>query len=150
MALLFLAFSFTIQYPQGVSQVDMTFTESANEFAYNGTSFDKYLKEKIIPAYGKEYVLNTMINRSAETKMVEGVNLCMSPLGQAFGGTSCDFSLPFLYEACQALPEATYICASPAVGNHLASRNITEGQTDKMAWLFLANKETLTGSNSTN
>jgi len=115
----------------------------ANEFAYNGTSFDKFLKEKLILTYGKDYILNNAMNRSAEAGMIEAVNNCMSPLGQAFGGTLCDFGLSTVYEICQALPEATFICASPDIGNHLANRNITEGQTDKIAWLFIGSRETL-------
>jgi hypothetical protein len=110
----------------------------ANEFAYNGTSFDGYLKEKAIPEYGKDYLLSTVFNQSVESEMMKAVTICMSPLGQAIAETICDFAVSGAYEVCQALPEAMFICASPDIGTQLANRNITEGQTDKMAWLFFS------------
>jgi hypothetical protein len=133
------------QYPQVLAQMNITGSEIASEFAYNGTSFDTYLKEKIIPMYERDYLLKNIINRSAESGMVDAVNKCISPLGQAFAPIQCDFGLSAIYEVCQALPEATFICESPSIGNHLANRNITEGQTDKMAWLFFGNMGVLSG-----
>lgn len=108
----------------------------AGEFAYNGTSFDGYLKEKAIPKYGKDYLLSTIFNRSAEDEMTKFVTICMTPFGESIAGTLCNFSLSAAYEVCQALPEAMFICATPDIGNHLANQNITDGQTDKMAWLY--------------
>jgi hypothetical protein len=64
----------------------------------------------------------------------------MTPVGKAFAPFQCDFGLAAVYEVCQALPEASFICLSPTIGNWRAQTSQTD-KTDKMAWSYFGNLE---------
>ena len=113
------------------------------QFANNGTSFDGYFKQQLstMNTTGK-LALEAAIEKisSNQSALTTGANACMSPLGQIFGGFICDYGLSLVYELCQAFPNLNQliVCASPTIANHLAERNIPDGQTDRLAWLFFS------------
>ena len=76
-----------------------------------------------------------------ESAVVRGVNMCMSSIMRALvGALNCDYALSFAYETCQVIPEEIpSICIPPALKNYLKNENITDGQTDKLAWFYLIN-----------
>ena len=67
--------------------------------------------------------------------------MCMSSLSRGLmGSLNCDYMLAMAYESCQAAPERIpEICISPALKDYLKNENITDGQTDKLVWLYLIN-----------
>ena len=99
----------------------------------NGTSYDKYFK--------KSLELNQTRQPLNESAVSDGVNMCMSSIGRALiGALNCDYNLSLAYEACQAIPERIpSICIPSALKNYLKRENISDGQTDKLAWLYLIN-----------
>jgi len=111
------------------------------EFANNGTSFDGYFKQHInsLNEMGK-LALETAMQKisSNQSDLTKGVNVCISPLGQMFGAFICDYGLSLVYEFCQTVPNPNQliVCASPTIANYLSERNIPDGQTDRLAWLF--------------
>jgi hypothetical protein len=80
-------------------------------------------------------------NQSALTK---GATVCMSPLGAFI----CDYTLSLMYEFCQIIPNPNQfiVCASPTIANYLAEKNIPDGQTDRLAWLFPTDMDELTAN----
>jgi plastocyanin len=115
--------------------------EDLLQFANNGTSFDDYFKQRInsLNKTGK-LTLDAAVEKisSNQSALTKGANVCMSPLGQMFGAFICDYTLSLVYEFCQTIPNPNQfiVCASPTIANYLAERNIPDGQTDRLAWLF--------------
>ena len=115
--------------------------EDLLQFANKGTSFDGYFKQRIntLNKTGDLTLEAAMEEISSnQSALTKGANVCMSPLGQMFGAFICDYTLSLMYEFCQTIPNPNQfiVCASPTIANYLAERNIRDGQTDRLAWLF--------------
>jgi hypothetical protein len=75
--------------------------EDILQFASNGTSFDGYFKQRIHDLDGKgELILDSALKKMAsnQSAITNGVNACMSPLGQMFGAFIRDYTLSLMYE----------------------------------------------------
>src|SRR5690242_20317728 len=98
------------------------------QLAANGTSVDQFLK-------------------MTRDEAIHLANYCTSspPPDKT---TFCDFAVATVFELCQAVPDQLYICASPAISSYLSSRNISDGQTDKMAWMFVLHYKEILNSAS--
>jgi hypothetical protein len=133
------------------NQIQPLSDQQIQQFISNGTSFDGFIKKKAVEfnTTGSIHLKATTSNKTSESELLNAVNMCMSLLGQAFAAIMCDLSLSILYEVCQVIPDMTpLVCQTPTLGNYLLSRNIPDGQTDKMAWLFLLHVKELANSSS--
>jgi hypothetical protein len=124
----------------GPPAVAQNSTELMQQLAANGTSFDQFIK--VINA---RYSFLTPAGRDG---YILAANYCTSSPPPPDKTTFCNFAVATVFELCQAIPDQLYICASPAVSNYLSNRNITDGQTDKMAWMFILHSKQIMNSTS--
>lgn len=117
--------------------------EQTQQLAANGTSFDLAFKHRIDAMKAAKIP----VNYTSFVPPLKGINLCLSPMGKAFGQTICDFGMAMVYELCQAIPDQlSYICTMPSINNYLKDRNMVDGQTDKLAWQFLLHSKEITAN----
>ena len=110
--------------------------QQLEQLSKNGTSFDGFLKHRITQMRMAGIPLNYSTSQTGQ--MLKAITYCTSPLGKAFAQVLCDFGMAALYELCQAIPSGElYICLTPAVNSYIKDRNMTDGQTDQLAWAFV-------------
>ena len=116
---------------QNLTSPPVESTELMKQLAANGTSVDQFLK-------------------MTRDEAIHLANYCTSSIDNSIPDKTpfCDFVVATVFEVCQAFPDQLYICASPAISNYLSNRNITDGQTDKMAWMFVLHSKEIMNSAS--
>ena len=118
-------------------------SKQLEQLSKNGTSFDGFLKHRMTEMRMAGIPLNYSTSETGE--QLKFITYCTSPLGKAFIQVLCDFGMAALYELCQAIQSGElYTCLSPAVNSYIKDRNMTDGQTDQLAWAFVLHYKEIT------
>jgi hypothetical protein len=123
------------------SSEQMFSREQINEFASNGTSFDTFVKQLLTgsgtsgSAEEQNEIIKTLLGIGDQMGPV--IASCNTQQMRTLYSTLCDGVVALIYEVCQAIPYEVYMCISPDVSNYMRSRNMMDGQTDKLAYTIL-------------
>lgn len=126
-----------------------------NELASNGTSFDTVVKEIVLnlPPNDQDEIIRSMIGIGDSALKVAAICGLQPDNKDTIDErvlVQCDKIVSQVHELCQGTQYEVSVCISPVIPEYMATRNLSDGQTDKIVYAELLSQEHQPGANLLN